>query len=321
MGSYTLDEAARFNGCKTLFPGNAIGHSSGGIPEKIPETTWAHRPDYHQRYYHPSNSHVCLYGRHGEICAERSAHGLREEQGARRDAVAVTYVNLGNPFRVDTSMHLLLRTESSVDVESALYSYMNEFDYYAFLGGVLEKPEQEPGEVARHLDRVQGLLHNRTNAVSGYAGSKEGAAVHRTAADAFLQRLDVRPIEKHDYQLPRCAQREAMVLNSQVQYNLVFASYEQLGLDGYIMSSCDVYAQPGGELSGALSAMLDVVQGRPQDENLAYMQALKDVTVESLSDYAQVYQNLIMKGVRSTAGSASAIEAHKELYEQIIPVN
>lgn len=69
-------------------------------------------------------------------------------------------------------MHLLLRTESSVDVESALYSYMNEFDYYAFLGGVLEKPEQEPGEVARHLERVQGLLHNRTNAVSGYAGSK-----------------------------------------------------------------------------------------------------------------------------------------------------
>lgn len=86
------------------------------------------------------------------------------------------------------------------------------------------------------------------------------------------------------------------------------------------MSAYASYAQSTGELSGALGALLNEVEHYARDEKLKNMQALKGITVESLSDYVQVYRNLLDNGLRFTAGSASAINAHEELYEQILPI-
>jgi presequence protease len=47
---------------KHLFPENAYGYSSGGHPDAIPGLTQEYFCSYHQRYYHPSNSYILLYG-------------------------------------------------------------------------------------------------------------------------------------------------------------------------------------------------------------------------------------------------------------------
>ncbi len=47
---------------RNLFPDNAYGFSSGGHPDAIPELTNEYFSDFHQRYYHPSNSYILLYG-------------------------------------------------------------------------------------------------------------------------------------------------------------------------------------------------------------------------------------------------------------------
>lgn len=320
------------------------------------------------------------------------------DEDAVRDAVIMIYSDLYNSFNAEPYQLQLLRAVGNSDPGSALYGYMTQVDYYEFLNDVLDQLDEDPDAVFNHLLRVQSLLNNRTDAISGFAGSEESIAAHRAAADAFLQRLDAKPIEKHVYDLPRCANSEALVVNSSVQYNLIFASYEQLGLDGYageldavaslvsdaflypmlrdqygaygvmhyaeeqgmyilsyrdpnitetfevyemlpeimqelsdyvdqetldgyIMSSYAYYALSGGELSGALNAMFSVIEHRPQDEALETMRALKGITVESLSNYVEVYQNLLDNGLRSTSGGASAINAHEDLYDQILPIS
>ncbi|MGM0407893.1 MAG: insulinase family protein [Bacteroidota bacterium] len=47
---------------KILFPNNTYGVSSGGYPTAIPELTYEYFKNFHEKYYHPSNSFVLLYG-------------------------------------------------------------------------------------------------------------------------------------------------------------------------------------------------------------------------------------------------------------------
>ena len=93
---------------------------------------------------------------------------------------------------------------------------------------------------------------------------------------------------------------------------------DQETLDGYILSSYAGYAKSAGELSGALNAMVATIEGKPQDEALEYMRQLKNVTPETLADYAEMYRKLAENGVRSTAGGAAAISAYADLYDVIL---
>jgi Zn-dependent M16 (insulinase) family peptidase len=47
---------------KTLWPDTPYGKDSGGDPEKIPDLTWQGLRGFHQRFYHPSNGYIFLYG-------------------------------------------------------------------------------------------------------------------------------------------------------------------------------------------------------------------------------------------------------------------
>ena len=61
-GSYGIVEAAENNVLKTLFPGSYAGNCYGGLPSAIPQMTHQDLVDYHEAYYHPSNSLAILYG-------------------------------------------------------------------------------------------------------------------------------------------------------------------------------------------------------------------------------------------------------------------
>ena len=47
---------------KGLFPNHSYGEESGGDPKYIPKLSYKSFLDFHQRYYHPSNSFIYLYG-------------------------------------------------------------------------------------------------------------------------------------------------------------------------------------------------------------------------------------------------------------------
>lgn len=54
---------------KSLFPDNNYGYESGGNPEYIPKLTYEEFINFHEKYYHPSNSYLYLYG-NGDIMDE-----------------------------------------------------------------------------------------------------------------------------------------------------------------------------------------------------------------------------------------------------------
>ncbi|MDO5434869.1 MAG: insulinase family protein [Clostridia bacterium] len=62
-GAYTIDQAATFNMMTAAFPGSRTGNVSGGKPSDIPDMTWDDLKNYHDSYYHPSNSVTFLYGK------------------------------------------------------------------------------------------------------------------------------------------------------------------------------------------------------------------------------------------------------------------
>ncbi len=51
----------KFQG-KRLFAGSTYGFDSGGDPEIIPELTYQKFKEFHNKYYHPSNSRIFVYG-------------------------------------------------------------------------------------------------------------------------------------------------------------------------------------------------------------------------------------------------------------------
>jgi len=61
-GAFTLQRAAGHNTLNTLYPGSVAANDSGGIPKDILAMTYEDCVNFHQTYYHPSNTLIFLYG-------------------------------------------------------------------------------------------------------------------------------------------------------------------------------------------------------------------------------------------------------------------
>ena len=62
-GAMSSPERVLFQDMETiLYPDVTYGFNSGGDPAVIPSLTYEQFLDFHRRYYHPSNSYICIYG-------------------------------------------------------------------------------------------------------------------------------------------------------------------------------------------------------------------------------------------------------------------
>jgi len=81
---------------ESLFPDTAYGVESGGDPEFIPDLTHKEFIEYHKKYYHPSNSYICLYG-DGNI--DKQLQFISEGYLNNFDKIAVeSAIQLQKPF-------------------------------------------------------------------------------------------------------------------------------------------------------------------------------------------------------------------------------
>ena len=311
-----------------------------------------------------------------------------------KDSVSNLKQSLKNSINSASYSIALYEMLATADESMAYASYLNYLDYYYFLEEISETLEENPEEVVGNLEYIQKNLNNSYKAVSAYAGSEESSISHRKAADAFIASLDNREVEAQDYEFETMGSSLALIVESNVNYNLMFASYSDMGLeeytadldavsnlindnyllpmlrdqygvygaytsssdygiymytyrdpniletfevysglpafmetldsldqdtlDGYILSSYSYYAKPEGELTGALNAILNYLSGKPQERKIEYMQELKSLSSEKVTEYAGAYSALIEKGVYTTSGSASAISKCSSMYEEII---
>ena len=111
------------------------------------------------------------------------------------------------------------------------YAHMNYLDYYAFLEQVEALLESDPQQVADSLTRVQQFFRNRDGAISAFAGNAECIELNKPLADAFWAKLDEEKREAVAYDLPMPAAKEGLVVSTNTQFNIAFASFSALDTD------------------------------------------------------------------------------------------
>ena len=127
----------------------------------------------------------------------------------------------------------LYRAQSIANPNIRTYTYMTDIDYYLFLEQVEAMMTTDPETVMAMLQAMQGYVNNATGTVSAFAGSPESATNHAVVADAFLARLNTREIVPAVYDIPAAARAEGIIADSSVQYNLVFATWAEMGLEDF----------------------------------------------------------------------------------------
>ncbi|NLX83166.1 MAG: hypothetical protein GXZ04_05050 [Clostridiales bacterium] len=115
----------------------------------------------------------------------------------------------------------------------AYFNYANFLDYYAFLEQTEELLAKEPEAVLAKLAQVRDHLKNSDGLISGFAGNEESYQANLKASDAFIQKLGKESREHASYDLPVIAHKEALVVDSAVNYNLLYATFEELGIERF----------------------------------------------------------------------------------------
>ena len=123
---------------------------------------------------------------------------------------------------------LLYRQLSQSSPFARYYSYLNFVDYYEFLEKLEETMQSNPAEVVARLEQVRQFFANRSGAVAAVAGNEASLALNRPLTDAFFAKLDDTARESAAYDLPVAAQKEGLIIDSNIQFNMIAAPWETL---------------------------------------------------------------------------------------------
>ncbi len=122
---------------------------------------------------------------------------------------------------------------ATADDSMAYYAYMNYLDYYNFLDEVSKALEENPEAVIAGLQYIQQNLANSYKAISAFAGSEKSKENHQAVADAFIAKLDHYEVPAQEYEFETMGNSMALIVDSNVNFNFMFASYEDMGLEEY----------------------------------------------------------------------------------------
>ncbi len=128
---------------------------------------------------------------------------------------------------------ILYRAQAASDPTSEYYNYMTYLEYYDFLSAVEAQLSSDPEPVLEGLRSVQQYFFNRSGAVAGFVGSAESAEKNAEIADAFLMKLDDTELTRKEYDLGEHYASEALIVDGSVMYNMYYATWEEMGLEGY----------------------------------------------------------------------------------------
>ncbi len=115
-----------------LYPDTAYGVDSGGKPSDIPNLTYEDFLAFHQKYYHPSNSYIYLYG---NMDMEERLRYLDEEYLSKYDYLEVdSQIRMQEAFAEAKDENREYPVLDSEDTESMTY-----FSYNVSIGTCLDK--------------------------------------------------------------------------------------------------------------------------------------------------------------------------------------
>ncbi len=158
------------------------------------------------------------------------------------DRIGAQKTSVRNQINQSPYNPLLAREEAISDEQERYYSYLNFVEYYAFLEEAEAQMQEAPEKVVESLQRVQAFFRNRNGAIAAFAGNAQGIEANKPLADAFFAGLDNETREAVAYDLPIPAAKEALVADTNIQFNHVYAPFSAVGSDqeGELAVVCQV---------------------------------------------------------------------------------
>ncbi|HKL80653.1 MAG TPA: hypothetical protein VJ888_09505, partial [Mobilitalea sp.] len=138
-----------------------------------------------------------------------------------------TIANLKANFEYQFAEPLNLALYRSLAYTSASYryaNYLNGLDYYQFIMSLEKQITSEPSKVVEKIEAIREKAFNKSNLTVLFAGDTSALKKFKSSMTDFTTKLPDETYPKADYTLPRPERREALVINSSVQYLVVNSS-------------------------------------------------------------------------------------------------
>lgn len=108
-----------------------------------------------------------------------------------------------------------------------IINYLNGLDYYNFIETLENKINADPSDIIFRLNVIRAKVFNKPNLQVLYAGDTDALDKFKAAMPDFTDKLSDYGFSKKEYSLPKPAKREAIMINSPVQYLVVNASLSE----------------------------------------------------------------------------------------------
>ncbi len=140
--------------------------------------------------------------------------------------------NMKNSFTANP-LNLLVSRNLALTKDYYNYSnYISGIEYYDFLVQLEQELQKDPKAVTAELEAVSNLVLNKTNMIAAFSGNEKSIKAFKGEITALIDALPTRAIVAQDYSnLPKPAQREGIAIDTAVQYNMISAPYDKIGVE------------------------------------------------------------------------------------------
>ncbi|GEM_PF-105199 len=156
-----------------------------------------------------------------------------EDTDRLAEAVSAIKANLKSAITSNSYAVMLYRSYSHYWPMYQYMSYANYLEYYQFLNDFEALLAADPESAVATLQVIQSFFYNREGAIAVFSGSEESIENNKAIADEFFGAMPQEEIPAVEYDLPQAELSEALVIESNVQFNGLVANYEAMGEEGF----------------------------------------------------------------------------------------
>lgn len=140
--------------------------------------------------------------------------------------------NLKNQI-MNSPVNLLATRNLALSNDCISYqNYISGLDYYNFLTGLEQTLQSDPDTALAELKAMHELVLNRTNMITMFSGNESSIGQYEKAIKSLIDALPAKAIVPQNYsKLPVPAQKEAIAIDTSVQYNMISATYKEMGTE------------------------------------------------------------------------------------------
>lgn len=116
------------------------------------------------------------------------------------------------------------------NISASYNAYMNGTEYYEFIAKVKNELEKNPNNVISDLIRVYKKMFIKNNLITSCVGNQETCNKFQRLFPSWGSSFNITKAENPVYSFPKYSKSEAFVTDDIVQYNIMGASYNSLGI-------------------------------------------------------------------------------------------